>query len=118
MKALVYGNGESRKVWDVTKKYEGFITWGCNAIHRDCVVDNLVVIDYAMQQEVYQSEYAFSNKCHFADWAILDGFDPEFMKENFSSENIFETPKTDWDKCVVQGKDNDEAESNYARMTQ
>jgi hypothetical protein len=35
MKALVYGNGESRQVWDITKKYEGFTTWGCNAIYRD-----------------------------------------------------------------------------------
>jgi hypothetical protein len=125
MKALVYGNGESRKVWDVTKKYEGFTTWGCNAIHRDCVVDNLVGIDYAIQQEIYKSGYAINNKCHFADWAILDSFDPEFMKENFSSENIFETPKRnnnsgygwyDRTKCVVQGKDNAEAESNYARI--
>ena len=57
MKALVYGNGESRKVWDVTKKYEGFITWGCNAIYRDCKVDNLVAIDYEIQQEIYKSGY-------------------------------------------------------------
>ena len=116
MKALVYGNGESRKVWDVTKKYEGFITWGCNAIYRDCVVDNLVVIDYAMQQEVYQSEYAFSNKCRFADWAILDGFDPEFMKADYSSEYIFETPKGEFPRCVVQGKAEEDAEANYKAM--
>ena len=52
MKALVYGNGESRQVWDITKKYEGFTTWGCNAIYRDCKVDNLVAIDYEIQQEI------------------------------------------------------------------
>ena len=44
--ALIYGNGESRKVWDVTKDYKGFTTWGCNAAYRDCKVDNLVAIDY------------------------------------------------------------------------
>ena len=38
MKALIYGNGESRKVWDITKSYKGFETWGCNAIYRDCTV--------------------------------------------------------------------------------
>ena len=27
MKSLVYGNGESRQVWDITKKYKGFTTW-------------------------------------------------------------------------------------------
>ncbi len=59
MSVLVYGNGESRKVWDATKSYTGFTTWGCNAAYRDCKVDNLVAIDYAMQQEIYKSGYAF-----------------------------------------------------------
>ena len=70
MTSLVYGNGESRQVWDVTKKsYTGFTTWGCNAIYRDCKVDNLVAIDYGIQQEIYKSDYAITNDCHFAsDW--------------------------------------------------
>ena len=37
--SLIYGNGESRKVWDTTKDYIGFTTWGCNAAYRDCIVD-------------------------------------------------------------------------------
>ena len=39
--ALIYGNGESRKVWDTTRDYVGFTTWGCNAAYRDCKLDNL-----------------------------------------------------------------------------
>ena len=35
-----------------------FITWGCNAIYRDFTVDNLVSVDYNMQQEIYESNYA------------------------------------------------------------
>ena len=63
MKSLIYGNGESRQVWDITKSYKGFTTWGCNAIYRDAVVDNLVAIDYGVQQEIYALDY-FSSSCH------------------------------------------------------
>ena len=89
MSVLIYGNGESRKSWDATKSYIGFTTWGCNAAYRDCKVDNLVAIDYAMQQEIYKSGYAYTHDCHFADWATLEGFDPEFMKANYPPEYIF-----------------------------
>ena len=56
MKHIVYGNGESRP----RKPIVGgdFITWGCNAIYRDFVLDNLVSVDYNMQQEIYRSNYA------------------------------------------------------------
>ena len=64
-KHLVYGNGESRPIQPIIGG--DFITWGCNAIYRDFVVDNLVSVDYAMQQEIYQSEYAMKNKCWFTD---------------------------------------------------
>ena len=74
--SLIYGNGESRKVWDTTKDYMGFTTWGCNAAYRDCKVDNLVAIDYGIQQEIYQSGYAFENSC----W---------FYRENFLSSKTF-----------------------------
>ena len=55
-KHIVYGNGESRP----RKPIVGgdFITWGCNAIYRDFTVDNLVSVDYNMQQEIYRSGYA------------------------------------------------------------
>ena len=125
MTSLIYGNGESRKSWDTTKSYTGFTTWGCNAAYRDCKVDNLVAIDYAMQQEIYKSGYAYNNECYFADWATLEGFDPEFMKVNYPPEYIFETPKRnqgggygwyDRTTCVVQGKDLQTAENNYQEM--
>ena len=105
MKSLIYGNGESRQVWDVTKKYKGFTTWGCNAIYRDAVVDNLVAIDYGIQQEIYESDYAITNHCYFADWAKLEDFDPEFLKMNYTPMDIHETKKNDCTSCVVQGKE-------------
>ena len=111
MKSLIYGNGESRQVWDITKKYKGFTTWGCNAIYRDAVVDNLIAIDYGVQQEIYESGYAIENKCHFADWAILEDFDPEFLKMNlyyghkcrrsFFNTKGFSIGTPEYKKCVM-----------------
>ena len=80
MSVLIYGNGESRKIWDTTKSYTGFTTWGCNAAYRDCKVDELVAIDYGIQQEIYESGYACENFCWFADWITLEDFEPEFLK--------------------------------------
>ena len=124
-KVLIYGNGESRKNWDITKSYKGFKTWGCNAIYRDCTVDTLVGIDYGIQQEIYKSGYANRNECRFTDWSILENFDVEFMKMSYAPEFIFETSRRnkgsgygwyDRTKCVVQGKDFESAERNYNEM--
>ena len=54
-KALVIGNGESRS-WYKPKVLNDVVTWGCNAIYRDGDVDNLVAIDYGIQQEIYDSK--------------------------------------------------------------
>ena len=116
MKSLIYGNGESRQVWDITKSYKEFTTWGCNAIYRDAIVDNLVAIDYGVQQEIYESGYAEINQCYFADWAVLEDFDPEFLKMNYTPMDIHETEKGDIASCVVQGKERETAEKNYEEM--
>ena len=101
-KHLVYGNGESRPIKPIIGG--DFITWGCNAIYRDFVVDNLVSVDYAMQQEIYQSEYAMKNKCWFTDWEVLPaGFNPQMVMPN-NDAPIFETPQLGRRSCVVQGK--------------
>ncbi len=102
-KHLVYGNGESRPT---TKILGGdFITWGCNAIYRDFTVDNLVSVDYNMQQEIYESGYVMKNKCWFSDWEVIpEGFDPHLLLVNNDSP-VYETAKLNRKSCVVQGKD-------------
>jgi hypothetical protein len=103
MKHLVYGNGESRP----RKPILGgdFITWGCNAIYRDFTVDNLISVDYNMQQEIYESNYAMKNKCWFTDWEVIpSGFDPSLLLVN-SDAPVYETAKLNRKSCVVQGKD-------------
>ncbi len=83
----VYGNGESRKGFEVSS-FDG-VSWGCNAIYRDHKVDNLVVVDYGMQGEVIQSGYSMNNKCYFADWNIIPSDD--FMIEQLKNlhEKVF-----------------------------
>ena len=105
MKHLVYGNGESRP----RKPIIGgdFTTWGCNAIYRDFVVDNLVSVDYNMQQEIYESGYAMKNKCWFSDWEVLPAeFDPHTLLID-NNGPVYETEKHGRKSCVVQGKDAD-----------
>ena len=108
MKHIVYGNGESRP----RKPIVGgdFITWGCNAIYRDFTVDNLVSVDYNMQQEIYESNYAMENKCWFSDWSILPDSDDLIHRYTQIDNNdapVYETAKLDRQSCVVQGKDAD-----------
>ena len=61
-------------------------------------VDNLVSVDYNMQQEIYESGYAHTNKCWFSDWNILPNVDDtliEVSKSTFEPHMIKETEKKD-----------------------
>ena len=104
MKHIVYGNGESRPKTEIIGG-EWTTTWGCNAIYRDFSVDNLVSVDYNMQQEIYESGYVFKNKCWFSDWEVLPAeFDPSTLKIN-NQGGWFETERHGRSSCVIQGKD-------------
>jgi len=109
MKALVIGNGESRSWFNPSKNnigLDGVKTWGCNAIHRDGVVDNLVAVDYGIQQEIVKSEYPLENKCWFTNWSVVPDFvaDTMFMGYDIPKSFIhYSGNKTD--KCVISGKD-------------
>ena len=109
MKALVIGNGESRSWFDPSKNNIGLDevkTWGCNAIYRDGVVDNLVAADYAIQQEIIKSKYPLENKCWFTNWKTVPDFvaDTMFMGYDIPDSFIhYSGNKTD--KCAISGKD-------------
>ena len=102
IKHIVYGNGESRPK-DKIIGGEWTTTWGCNAIYRDFAVDNLVSVDYNIQQEIYESEYALTNKCWFSDWSILPDFDTSMMLVG-NNGPVYETWQGVRKNCVVQGK--------------
>jgi len=120
MKSLVIGNGESRSWFNPSKniinhgrentpqgyKTRDVITWGCNAIYRDGIVDNLVSVDYAMQQEIVKSGYPLKNKCWFTNWSTVPDFvvDTMFMGYDIPESFInYSGERTD--KCVISGKD-------------
>lgn len=50
-RVLVIGNGESRKPILLQQYINKIITVGCNAIHRDTIVDHLVCVDARMVVE-------------------------------------------------------------------
>ncbi len=115
MKHIVYGNGESRRE---VRYNEWTTTWGCNAIYRDFTVDNLVSVDYNMQQEIYESGYVKNNKCHFADWDILP---PEFGYESlimgWGDGGVHQTTEMPEQRgCVVQGKTKESVEENIKEI--
>lgn len=125
-KAIIYGNGKSRLGFNVGKKYKDIITWGCNKIHHEGKVDNLVAVDYIAQQEVYQSGYAKENICWFLDWNKLPkqfidkpAFGSrhlELLKLGFLEDEIFETKKGNRTRCVVQGKNPKTATQKYNNL--
>ena len=89
-------------------------TWGCNAIYRDMKVDNLVSVDYNMQQEIYQSGYALENTCWFSDWEILPAFSGivDIMRDTNPAEMIKETPRVGRGNVVIQGKEPETVHAN------
>ena len=117
-RALVIGNGESRAWFRPHGHYsrifdENVMTWGCNAIYRDGAVHNLVSVDYAMQQEIYESGYCLDNpeysdikNIHFANWSVVpsDVADMMFMGYDIP-ETFIHRSKNRTDQCVISGKD-------------
>lgn len=70
MKALILGNGESRKRVVIP---DDVVVYGCNHIYKDDVrVDIVVSTDVPMQHEIYQSGYATHHRCVFLDWTPVD----------------------------------------------
>jgi hypothetical protein len=82
------------------------VTWGCNAIYRDVVVDNLVAVDYGMQQEIHERcDYRDIN-CHFANWSVLPSSVADMMFLGYDIPEAFihkSSPVTG--QCVISGKD-------------
>ena len=117
-RALIIGNGESRswfKPCHQTIMDSSVVTYGCNAIYRDGAhcVHNLVSVDYAMQQEIYDSgyclddpEYEDTKVIHFANWSPLpaDVADIMFMGYDIPEEFIHRS-KNRTDQCIISGKD-------------
>ena len=85
------------------------LTWGCNAIHRDGHADNIVSIDYGIQQEIYESGYHKWSQCWFADWNPVPAeiLSTMFMGFDIPETYIHRTKKSgnQGEQCVIAGTD-------------
>jgi len=54
-KIAVFGNGESRRIININDFDSSYIKIGCNAIHRDIVVDHLICCDRRMIEEAVEN---------------------------------------------------------------
>ncbi len=61
---IVLGNGESRAAVDIHYLKKSFLLVGCNAIHRDIVVDHLVCCDHRMVFESLENKNNISTKIY------------------------------------------------------
>ena len=109
MRTIVYGNGRSRLKWDLKQNlHNDVITWGCNRIYNDTVVDNLVAVDYWVQHDIVESGYPKNNKCWFTDWEVLPiEYDVEYLKEQYLAQGcstFIENDNTNKTKKVISGR--------------
>ena len=109
MRTIVYGNGKSRLKWDLKLNlHDDVITWGCNRIYNDIVVDNLVAVDYWVQHDIVESGYAHKNKCWFGDWEVLPiEYDVQYLKDQYSAQGcdrLIENDNTNKTGKVVSGR--------------
>ena len=109
MRTIVYGNGKSRLNWDLKQNlHDDIITWGCNRIYNDTVVDNLVAVDYWVQHDIIEAGYAHKNKCWFSDWEVLPlEYDVQYLKEQYLAQGcdrFIENDNTNKTGKVVSGR--------------
>ena len=68
-KILVVGNGESRQHIDIDLYREDHTIIGCNAIHRDTVVDHLICCDQRMVNEAVNNPNILDTEIYTrSDW--------------------------------------------------
>lgn len=73
--ALVVGNGESRRRLDLTKFKDTHLIVGCNALHRDIVVDHLICCDHRMVREALENPSTANTTIH-----VREGWHHYFRK--------------------------------------
>jgi len=101
MKALILGNGESRKGFDYRKEYPNAFVYGCNGAYKE-EPDALIVTDIAMQQIVYDTGYCKNHVCYFSQWNPIPGDLVENLIESLDKP-ISQTSRGNRDLAVVNG---------------
>ena len=73
--ALVVGNGESRSSLDLNKFKDTHVIVGCNALHRDIVIDHLICCDHRMVREALENPNTANTTIH-----VREGWHHYFRK--------------------------------------
>ena len=69
-KAIVLGNGESRKNVNYRRDYSDYFVIGCNGAFKEDV-DALVCNDAYMQYIIYDTGYCKDHACFFSEWTPI-----------------------------------------------
>jgi len=98
--AIILGNGKSRLNIELPELVR---TYGCNAIYRDQRVDDLIVVDPAIQHEIYSSGYVRDRRCWFASWSpVHNSREVKALMEFTPADNIIENERIT-DLCSIAG---------------
>ena len=85
-KALVIGNGESRKHINLNKFKSTHTLIGCNAVHRDITVDHLVCCDRRMADEAIKNPNTKATAIYVRDsWY-------HYFRKVLKNKNIYQLP--------------------------
>lgn len=97
-KALVIGNGESRRDIDLEEYRTEYIFVGCNAIHRDTTVDYLVCCDRRMVEEATKNPDTANTSIYVRpDWF-------NFFRKIQKRKNILTVPELPYQGNIKQDK--------------
>ena len=70
--ALVIGNGKSRLQFDLNQLQELFTTYGCNALYRDFMPDNLIAVDIPMIYDILKANIHHSTNFYIQGHSQFD----------------------------------------------
>jgi hypothetical protein len=84
-RAVVIGNGESRRAVDLETLRPNTLI-GCNAVHRDCIVDHLICCDRRMADEAVENPQTKNTLIYVRpSWS-------HYFKKILKNKNIRPTP--------------------------
>lgn len=105
---LVVGNGESRKDVDLNQFKENFTIIGCNALHRDYIVDHIVCCDRRMVEEVVTNLEYTNSKIHVRD----DWY--HYYRKIRKNKNVIQLPEIPYSPKYKQDEKRNWGSGTYA----
>tara|TARA_B100000902_G_scaffold188067_1_gene180026 strand:- start:957 stop:1544 length:588 start_codon:yes stop_codon:yes gene_type:complete len=102
-RAIILGNGESRKGFDYRKEYPDAFVYGCNGAYKENP-DGLVCTDSYMQHIIYSTGYCREHTCYFSEWSPMPGEVARHIGESFGNP-IVENDNGDNEFAQVAGSE-------------